>query len=145
MRYAKFISAAVFGAAIVVGCAHAASSPRHHSDADLRQRLIGEWIGSRRVDTNQVVTWKTVAHSDGTFWTEDSTRDNSGRLLHFVRMDGTFVVTNGAVVVTFTKSTEDDKSLPRTIRPEPIVRVDDHELVIITETGQESVSQKVSR
>jgi hypothetical protein len=113
-------------------------------DATQRQKLIGQWEGSRPVGTNEVLSWTTVARPDGTLSVQNSTRDNSGRLLHFVEMDGTFVVTNGSVVVTFTKSSENDHSLPRTIRPEPIVRVDDHELVIITETGDTSVSKKVS-
>jgi hypothetical protein len=95
------------------------------------------------MSTNQVLSWKTLVHSDGTFSVQNNTRDITGHLLHSVRMEGTFVVANGAVVVTFTKSSENDKALPRTIRPEPIVRVDDHELVIITETGAESVSRKV--
>ncbi|HYA79142.1 MAG TPA: hypothetical protein VED19_01375, partial [Candidatus Nitrosopolaris sp.] len=94
---------------------------------------------------NQVLSWKTTVHFDGTFSTQNSTYDNAGRLLHFVQVKGKFVVTNGAVVVTITKSSDDDRSLPRMIAPEPIVRVDDRELVIITETGTESVSRRVAR
>lgn len=144
MRLPRIIFALLSVCAFVTVCSHLSMSHRGLDDAMLRQKLIGGWAGSRPVGTNEVLWWKTVVHPDGTFSVQNSTQDNSGQLLHFVKMEGTFVVTNGSVVVTFTKSSENDHSLPRTIRPEPIVRVDDHELVIITETGDKSVSRKVS-
>ena len=145
MRVATFMSVALLVGLCIAGCAHYGISQRRSADADLQKKLVGEWTGSRSINTNQVLSWKTVIHSDNTFSTQNSTYDNSGHLLHVVQMDGKFVVTNGAAVVTFTKSSENDTSLPRTIRAEPIVRVDDHELVIITKTGAESVSRRALR
>jgi hypothetical protein len=145
MRPSRIVAALLCIGSFITACNHLAISRPGLDDATLQQKLVGEWTGSKSIGTNQVLTWKTIVHSNGMFTVQNSTYDSSGRLLHFVQMEARFVVTNGAVVATFTKSSENDHSLPRTIRPEPIVRVDDHELVIITETGDKSVSRKVSQ
>jgi hypothetical protein len=69
--------------------------------------------------------------------------DTAGHLVRASQWGGAFVVTNGAVACTITKSGEGEVSPPRKIPPEPIVRLDDHELIIINEHGQRVVSRKV--
>jgi hypothetical protein len=143
MRLPRFILAIVFIGSFTTACSHFIKPRSDLEDATLQQKLVGEWTGS--IGTTQLLSWKTIIHSNGVWSTQNSTYDSSGHLLHRVQVDGSIVVTNGAVVCTITNSTDNDASLPRTLPREPIVRVDDHELVIITETGAESVSRKVSR
>jgi hypothetical protein len=143
MRLPKFISAVLVIGSLLTACSHLSMSSRGSDDATLQQKLVGEWAGSKPIGTNQVLSWRTVIHSDGVFSAQTSTHDSSGHLLRFKQWGGRFVVRNGAAVVTITESSEKGASLPQAIQPEPIVRLDDHELVIINETGMKVVSRKV--
>jgi hypothetical protein len=143
MRLSRITLAVIFIGSFVTACSHLSMSSRGLDDATLQQKLVGEWAGSKPIGTNQVLSWRTIIHSDGLFSAQTSTHDSSGRLLHFKQWGGRFVVRNGTAVVTITESSEKDAPLPQTIRPEPIVRLDDHELVIINETGMKVVSRKV--
>jgi hypothetical protein len=95
------------------------------------------------ISTNELASYRSIIRSDGSFSAQNNIYDTSGHLLRAAQWGGTFVVTNRAVVCTITTSGEGDVSPPRKIPSEPIVRVDDHELVIINEHGQTVVSRKV--
>jgi hypothetical protein len=143
MRLLRFIFAVIFVGSFIMACSHFNKPRSDLEGTTLQQKLVGEWTGS--IGTTQVLSWKTIIQSNGVWSTQNSTYDNSGHLLHFVQVDGRIVVTNRSVVCTITNSSDNDALLPRTLPREPIIRVDDHELVIITETGAESVSRKISQ
>jgi hypothetical protein len=143
MRFPKFISAILIIGSFVTACSHLGMSSRGSDDTTLQQKLVGEWAGSKPIGTNQVLSWKTIIHSDGGFSAQSSTHDSSGHLLRFKQWGGRFVVKNGTAVVTITNGSEKDTLLHPTIVTEPILRLDDHEFVIINETGMKVVSRKV--
>ena len=95
--------------------------------------------------TSEVIRFHTTIRPDGTFTARDHIYDGSGRFIHLKSWGGTYAVSNRAVICTITESTETNSRLPRTIQPEPIVRVDDHEMEIINESGFKIVCKKVSR
>lgn len=95
------------------------------------------------ISTNEMASYRSIIRSDGSFSAQNNIYDTLGHLLRAAQWGGTFVVTNRAVVCTITTSGEGDVSPPRKMPPEPIVRVDDRELVIINEHGQRVVSRKV--
>src|SRR5580658_3337145 len=131
MHHLRLIFAVLFIGSFVTACGHLSTSSRALDDATLQQKLVGEWAGSKPIGTNQVLSWRTIIHSDGVFSAQSSTHDSSGHLLRFKQWGGRFVVKNGAAVVTITNSSEKDTLLRPTIVTEPILRLDDHELVII--------------
>ena len=126
------------------GCAYHSQSWRQSEDEKLRQKLIGEWTSTHSVSTNEIITCNTIIRSDGSFSAHNDIRDGSGHLLRVLTWSGTFVVTNRAVACTITQSSETNTVLPRTVTPEPILRLDDHERVILNESGMQVVSRRVS-
>ena len=143
MRTSVLIMAVLLTALMLTACASRNQSQRFSEDESLRLKLVGEWQGTLAISTNEVASFKSIICSDGSFSAQNNIHDTSGHLLRAAQWGGTFVVTNRAVVCTITTSGEGDVSPPRRIPPEPIVRVDDHELVIINEHGQTVVSRKV--
>ena len=96
------------------------------------------------MSANEVILFKTVVCSNGTFSSQNDIYDGSGHRLRTTQWGGTFVVTNRAVECTITRSSDKNAVLPRKVQPEPIIRLDDHEKVIINENGMRVVSTKVS-
>jgi hypothetical protein len=143
MRLSRFMLAVLIIGSFVTACSQLSKSNRALDDATLQQKLVGEWAGSKPIGTNQVLSWMTIIHSDGVFSAQSSTHDCSGQLLRFKQWGGRFVVKNGAAVVTIPNSSQEDTLSGPTIVTEPILRLDDHELVIINETGMKVVSRKV--
>ena len=143
MRTSILIMAVLLTALMITACASRNQSQRLSEGESLRRKLVGEWQGTLAISTNEVASFKSNIRSDGSFSAENNIYDTSGHLLRAAQWGGTFVVTNRAVVCTFTNCSENSVSLPRKVPPEPIVRVDDHELVIINENGQRVVSRKV--
>jgi hypothetical protein len=130
---------------MLAACASRNPSQRLSEDERLRRKLIGEWSGSMSISTNETASYRSIIRSDGSFSAQNNIYDTSGHLLRADEWGGTFVVTNRAVICTITTSGNGDVSPPRKLPPEPIVWVDDRELVIINEHGQRVVSKKVSR
>jgi hypothetical protein len=143
MRTSILIMAMLLTALMITACASRNQSQHLSEDEGLRRKLVGEWQGTLAISTNEVASFKSIIRSDGSFSAQNNIYDPSDHLLRAAHWGGTFIVTNRAVVCTFTNCSEDGVSLPRKVPPEPIVRVDDHELVIINENGQRVVSRKV--
>ena len=143
MRTSIFIVAVLLTALMITACAPLNQSQQLSEDEGLRRKLVGEWQGTLAISTNEVASFKSIIRSDGSFSAQNNIYDISGHLLRAAQWGGTFVVTNRAVVCTITASGEGEVSPPRKIPPEPIVRVDGRELVIINEHGQRVVSRKV--
>jgi formylglycine-generating enzyme required for sulfatase activity len=144
MRTLVFSLAMLVTALMITACASRNPSQRLSEDESFRRKLIGEWSGSMSVSSNEMSTYRSIIRSDGSFSAWMNINDTSGHLLRAAQWGGTFVVTNRAVACTITTSGEGEVSPPRKIPPEPIVRLDDRELVIINEHGQRVVSRKVS-
>lgn len=125
-------------------CAYHSQSRQQSEDDKLRQKLIGEWTSSLSISTNKIISCNTIIRSDGSFTAHNDIRDGSGHLLRVLTWSGTFVVTNRAVACTITQSSETNAVIPRTVTPEPILRLDDHERVILNESGMKVVSRRVS-
>ena len=145
MRTSILIMAMLLTASMIAGCASRIPSQRLSEDERLRRKLVGEWQGTLAISTNEVASFKSIIRSDGSFSAQDNIYDTSGHLLRAGQWGGTFIVTNRAVVCTITTSDKSDLSPPRKIPPEPIVRIDDHELVMINENGLRVVSRKILR
>jgi hypothetical protein len=143
MRTSILSMAALLTALMITACASRNQSQRFSEDESLRRKLLGEWQGTLAISTNEVASFMSIIRSDGSFSAQNKILDTSGHFLRAAQWGGTFVVTNRAVVCTFTNCSENGVPLPRKVPPEPIVRVDDHELVIINENGQRVVSRKV--
>ena len=143
MRAPILTAAVLLTALTITACASRNHSQQRLSDESLRQKLVGEWQGTLALGTNEVASFKSTIRLDGSFSAENNIYDTSSHLLRAAQWGGTFVVSNRAVVCTFTNCSEPGVSLPRKVAPEPIIRVDDHELVIINENGQRIVSRKV--
>jgi len=143
MRPSILIMAVLLTALMITACASRNRSQRLSEDESLRRKLVGEWQGTLAISRNEMASFKSIIRSDGSFSAENNIYDTAGHLLRAAQWGGTFVVTNRAVVCTFTNCSESGVSLPRKVPPEPIIRVDDHELVIINENGQRVVSRKV--
>jgi hypothetical protein len=143
MRTSILILAVLLTALMITACASRNQSQRLSEDESLRRQLVGEWQGTLALSTNEAASFKSIIRSDGSFSAEINIHDTSGHLLRAAQWGGTFVVTNRAVACTYTNCSEEGVSLPRRVPPEPIVRVDDRELVIINENGQRVVSRKV--
>jgi hypothetical protein len=143
MRISILISTVSLTALITTACASRNQLQRLSDDESLRGKLIGEWQGTLAISTNEVASFRSIIRSDGGFSAENNIYDTSGNLLRAAQWSGTFVVTNRAVVCTYTSCSEKDVALPRQVPPEPIIRVDDHEFVMINENGQRVVARKV--
>lgn len=144
MRASILLMAALL-ACMITACANHGLSQMQREDARLRQKLIGDWRGSASLTTNEVIQFHTTIRPDGTFTARDRTYDDSGRFIGLTSWGGIYVVSNRAVVCTITETNGTNSPLPRTIQPEPIVRVDDREMEIINESGIRILSRKVSR
>ena len=144
MRTSILIMAVLLTALMIAACASRNQSQRLSADESLRRKLVGEWQATLAISTNEVASSKSIIRSDGSFSAQMKIYDTSGHLLRASDWGGTYVVTNRAVLCTITMSDGGNiVSPPRKIPPEPIIRVDDHELVIINENGQRVVSRKV--
>ena len=143
MRTSILILAVLLTALMITACASRNQSQQLSEDESLRQKLVGEWQATLVISTNEVAKGKSIIRSNGTFSAQNKIYDSSGHLLRAAQWGGTYVVKNRAVVCTYTNCSEIGVSLPRQVPAEPIIRVDDHELVIINENGQRVVSKKV--
>ena len=130
----------------ITACASRKQSQRLSEDEILRRKLVGEWETKTPLatSTNQVALGKFIIRSDGSFFSQTSIYDTSGRFLEGLKSGGVYVVTNRAVVLIITTANEHDMLPPLKLPPAPIVRLDDHELVIFGAHGHTVVSRKVS-
>jgi hypothetical protein len=143
MRTSILIMAVLLTALLITACASRNQSQRLSEDESLRRKLVAEWQGTLAISTNEVASFKSVIRSDGSFSAQNKIYDTSSHLLRAAQWGGTYVVTNRAVVCTYTNCSEIGVSLPHKVPPEPIIRIDDHELVIFNENGQTVVLRKV--
>lgn len=129
---------------MMTACTYFKNSQAQWEDERLRQKMIGTWTGTLSTHTNEVILFKTTVRSDGTFSSHNDIYDGSDHFIRPMWWSGTLMVSNKAVVCTITESSEKGQPLPRKVKPEPIIHLDDHEMVIINESGLKVVSHKVA-
>ncbi len=129
---------------MMTACSYFNNSTAKWDDEHLRQKMIGVWSGSLQTHTNEVILFKTTIRSDETFSTHNDIYDGADHFIRPMWYGGTMVVSNKAIVCTITESSEKNQPLPRKVKPEPIIHLDDHEMVILNEGGVKVVSHRVA-
>ena len=126
------------------GCVSRGPAAQEHlDDASISRKLVGQWAGSASI-------YNPRSKSTETFHFRNKAPIATAHFLlltgcsiqpgHFVRemgWGGTYVVTNGAVVCTITRSSEKEHLLPPKIETEPVVRLTENDMESSMEVGFE--------
>jgi hypothetical protein len=118
----RFMSLLITMAVCLTACGHHQPSLSSLSDAEVQKKLTGTW---REQGEHAVCTF--VVASNGDFVTQGVFNEAHG--VRKLTMKGTWIVKNGILIQTYTKSSQTNAHLPIS-DPLAIVRLDDRELVL---------------